>query len=116
MLNSQCHVITPGKLPYLDAWALQKQLADARGRDEIPDTLLLVEHPHTYTLGSSAKRENLIWSEAERTARGIELHQVDRGGDVTYHGTGSVGGVSNSEVGAGDGWSARRRDRVCTRA
>ncbi len=87
-----CQVRRLGIIPYLEAWKLQSDLAAARGRDEIPDTLLLLEHPHTYTLGSSAHAENLIWSAEQRTARGVTLHQVDRGGDVTYHGPGQLVG------------------------
>ncbi len=89
---AECRVIALGSVPYLDAWSLQKQLAEARGRDEIPDTLLLLEHPHTYTLGSSGKDENLIWSAEERAARGVTVYRVDRGGDVTYHGPGQLVG------------------------
>ncbi len=81
-----------GRVPYLDAWALQRELAAARSRDEIPDTLLLLEHPHTYTLGSAGKAEHLIWSEPERIARGVAVYRVDRGGDVTYHGPGQLVG------------------------
>jgi lipoate-protein ligase B len=79
-------------VPYLEAWALQKSLADQRGRDLIPDTLLLLEHPHTYTLGSAGEESNVVWSAAERSARGVALHRVDRGGDVTYHGPGQLVG------------------------
>lgn len=89
---TECRILTPGTVPYLEAWALQKELADARGRDAIPDTLLLLEHPHTYTLGSAGKLENLIWTEAERAERGVSVHRVDRGGDVTYHGPGQLVG------------------------
>jgi lipoate-protein ligase B len=53
---------------------------------------LLLEHPHTYTLGRSGHEENLLWPEAERAARGIEVHRVDRGGDITYHGPGQLVG------------------------
>ena len=87
-----CQVISLGRLPYSDAWTLQKRLSVARGADQIPDTLLWVEHPHTYTLGTSGHAENVLLSPEELTARGIELHRVDRGGDVTYHGPGQLVG------------------------
>lgn len=87
-----CRVVELGRVPYQDAWALQKRLAEARGRDAIPDMLLLLEHPHVYTLGSAAKPENIRWSAAECAARGVEVHQIDRGGDVTYHGPGQLVG------------------------
>lgn len=80
------------RIPYEEAWALQKALASARARQEIPDTLLLLEHPHTYTLGSAGKMEHLLLSEAELKAQGIEVLRVDRGGDITYHGPGQLVG------------------------
>lgn len=79
-----------GIIPYEEAWALQKELA--RRKNEIPDTLLLMQHPHTYTLGSSGKREHLLWSEEECLAKNITVLKVDRGGDITYHGPGQLVG------------------------
>lgn len=91
-ITTPCHVVWLGAVPYLEAWALQKRLAAARGADEIPDTLLLLEHPHTYTLGTSGHDEYVLLTPDELTARGIEVHHVDRGGDVTYHGPGQLVG------------------------
>jgi lipoyl(octanoyl) transferase len=79
-------------VPYQDAWALQERLAAARGADEIPDTLLLLEHSHTYTLGSSGHDENVLLDPEQLRARGIEVYHVNRGGDVTYHGPGQLVG------------------------
>jgi lipoyl(octanoyl) transferase len=84
-----CHL---GLVPYLDVWALQKQLAQERGADHIANTLLLLEHPHTYTLGSAGHPEYILLSPAELETRHIEVHRVDRGGDVTYHGPGQLVG------------------------
>ncbi len=81
-----------GVVDYQAAWQLQKDLAQARGQNLRPDTLLLLSHPHTYTLGSSGKYENLLFDEAERAARGISVYEVDRGGDITYHGPGQLVG------------------------
>jgi lipoyl(octanoyl) transferase len=81
-----------GIVPYQEAWALQKQLAAQRSEGTIPDTLLLLEHPHTYTLGSSGHDENVLLSPTELLERGIAVHRVDRGGDVTYHGPGQLVG------------------------
>ena len=81
-----------GRVDYLAAWQLQKDLAQARGQNAITDSLLLLEHPHTYTLGSSGKREHLLLSEAELQAQGIAVYDVDRGGDITYHGLGQLVG------------------------
>lgn len=81
-----------GLVPYQEAWNLQKELAKQRARDEIPDTLLLLQHPPTYTLGSAGKLDHLLMDEAERNARGVEVLHVDRGGDITYHGPGQLVG------------------------
>lgn len=88
-----------GLVPYEEAWALQKSLAAARSKNEIPDTLLLLQHPHTYTLGSSGKRENLLWSEEECQKKGISIFKVDRGGDITYHGPGQLVGYPILQLG-----------------
>jgi lipoate-protein ligase B len=97
-----CHVRRLGLLPYAEAWDLQKRLAAQRAAGEIPDTLLLLEHPHTYTLGRSGHAENLLLNEAALAARGIELHWVDRGGDITYHGPGQLVGYPILALGAVD--------------
>jgi lipoate-protein ligase B len=82
-----------GRVDYGRAWDLQKELVDARTAEpERPDKLLLLEHPPTYTLGRHGGEENLIFDEAERREKGIALYQVDRGGDVTYHGPGQLVG------------------------
>jgi lipoyl(octanoyl) transferase len=81
-----------GTIDYREAWELQRRLAGARFRDNVPDTLLLLEHPHTYTLGRRSKPEHVLLTLEELTRRGIPLHDVDRGGDVTYHGPGQLVG------------------------
>ncbi len=96
-----------GEVPYLEAWELQKGLAAERAADRIPDTLLLLEHPHTYTFGRSGQRSNLLWSEAECAARGIALHWVDRGGDITYHGPGQIVGYPILKLGTPDAANGR---------
>ncbi len=85
-------VVRLGLTEYQESWALQQQLAEARNRDRIPDTLLLLEHPHTYTLGRRGKVENVLLTPCQLTRRGIALYHVDRGGDVTYHGPGQLVG------------------------
>lgn len=85
-------VVRPGLVPYLTAWDWQRDLAARRAAGEIGDVLLLLEHPRVYTLGRRADDTNLVFDEAERTRRGIELHRIDRGGDVTYHGPGQLVG------------------------
>jgi lipoate-protein ligase B len=81
-----------GLVPYDEAWELQKSLAAQRAADAIPDTLLLLEHPPTYTLGRSGHADNLLLNPEELAARGVSLHWVDRGGDITFHGPGQLVG------------------------
>jgi lipoyl(octanoyl) transferase len=88
-----------GLVPYEEAWALQKRLADARRAGLIPDTLVLLEHPHTYTIGRSGTRDHVYLTEAELAARGITCLDVDRGGDVTYHGPGQLVGYPILDLG-----------------
>jgi len=80
-----------GVVPYQEALALQNRIADEVGAGA-EDHLLLLEHPHTYTLGTSAKEEHLLLSPEERERRGVEVYRVDRGGDITYHGYGQLVG------------------------
>lgn len=91
-MSSIWHSYHLGVVDYQKAWQLQKDLAHQRGQNVCPDTLLLLSHPHTYTLGSSGKYENLLFDEAERAERGIAVYEVDRGGDITYHGPGQLVG------------------------
>src|SRR3954463_5025201 len=82
-----------GTLPYADALDLQRAVARARISGEIvEDVLLLVEHPPVVTLGRSTKAGNLLASPGLLAARGVELFEVDRGGDVTFHGPGQLVG------------------------
>jgi lipoyl(octanoyl) transferase len=87
-----CEVWQLGRVPYAEAWALQNQLSEARTAEDGVDRLLLLEHPHTYTLGSAGHDEYVLFSEAERERLGITTVRVDRGGDVTYHGPGQIVG------------------------
>ena len=80
------------RIPYADALTLQQALHDARKRNEVPDTLLLLEHPHVITLGRAANRANMLADEQTRAAKNVELFETGRGGDVTYHGPGQLVG------------------------
>jgi lipoyl(octanoyl) transferase len=91
-MENTCEVLQLGMVAYEKAWRLQEKLASEIAAEERPATLLLLEHPHTYTFGRRGKPENLLWDETERARRGIEVHWVDRGGDVTYHGPGQLVG------------------------
>lgn len=92
MSRPPCEVHLLGTIPYQTAWDLQARMADEVARGERPPTLLLLEHPHTYTFGRRGHAENLLWNEAECARRGVDVHWVDRGGDVTYHGPGQLVG------------------------
>ncbi len=81
-----------GLIDYKQAWDLQKEIFDLRLRNEINDTFFLLEHPHTYTLGKVAEKENLISSESQLKERGVSVYEIDRGGDITYHGPGQIVG------------------------
>ena len=81
-----------GQMDYRSAWATQRELFMARLDGEIGDCVMLLEHPPTYTLGRRALEEDLVYNEAQRTRRGIELYEVDRGGRATYHGPGQLVG------------------------
>jgi lipoyl(octanoyl) transferase len=79
-----------GIVPYADGLELQADLVSKRRADDIPDTLLLLEHPHVVTLGSSSDSAHVLADQAERDRLGIELFESGRGGDVTYHGPGQL--------------------------
>jgi lipoyl(octanoyl) transferase len=79
-----------GLVPYATAWAWQRDLVERRAADTIGDVLLTLEHPKVFTAGKTADLTHILWDPAERASRGIELHEVDRGGDVTYHGPGQL--------------------------
>lgn len=90
--DTPVRVVDAGTVPYGTAWDWQRDLVRRRGDDRIGDTLLLLEHPRVFTAGRRADRANLVFDEAERARRGIELFDVDRGGDFTYHGPGQLVG------------------------
>jgi lipoyl(octanoyl) transferase len=81
-----------GLIPYDRAWRRQRELARMRSCGSIPDTLVLAEHPHTYTRGRSSRAEHLLVGPEVLEAQGVLLRDVDRGGDITYHGPGQLVG------------------------
>jgi len=81
-----------GRVEYGAALEIQKQTERAVLNGEQPDTLLLLEHPHVFTMGKAAVPEHLLWDEAERARRGVEVVWSDRGGEATYHGPGQLVG------------------------
>lgn len=85
-------VIDLGRIPYAEALTLQRDLARRRQAGEVPDTLLLCEHPPVITLGRASKPEHLLASRHDLERMGVEVVAVERGGDVTYHGPGQLVG------------------------
>ncbi|HEV2863107.1 MAG TPA: lipoyl(octanoyl) transferase LipB [Pyrinomonadaceae bacterium] len=81
-----------GLMEYGAAYAVQKQTELAVKERREPDTLLLVEHPHVLTLGRRAKRDAILASPEELAARGVAVHETNRGGKMTYHGLGQLVG------------------------
>ena len=88
-----------GRVAYQDALALQARLVAERQAGTIPDTLLLLEHPPVFTLGRNAKAEHVLMPAAALAARGFQLFDTGRGGDVTYHGPGQLVGYPILDLG-----------------
>lgn len=87
-----CQVYRLGVTEYMKAWHLQNQLAEQIALAERPPTLLLLEHSHVYTFGRRGNAEHLLWEQAKLQEQHVDVHWVDRGGDVTYHGPGQMVG------------------------
>jgi lipoyl(octanoyl) transferase len=87
-----CVVSNLGRLGFADAFDLQRKLVEQRKHGEIPDQLLIVEHPHVVTMGRNGHDENVLATPELLARAGIEFHRTDRGGDVTYHGPGQIVG------------------------
>ena len=92
MSTANLQVRQLGLVPYKDAFALQQDLVARRKRNEIPDQLLFVEHPHVVTMGRNGHDENLLAAPELLARSGIDFVRTDRGGDVTYHGPGQIVG------------------------
>lgn len=81
-----------GRTDYARALALQQQLVELRHQQRIGNTLLLLEHPPVLTLGRNSHRSNILASDETLLRRGVQIHEINRGGDVTYHGPGQLVG------------------------
>lgn len=86
------HLLNLGRVPYDEGLELQRQLVDAVHAGHIGNTLLLLEHPPVLTLGRNASRANILATDEFLVGRGVEVHEINRGGDVTYHGPGQLVG------------------------
>ena len=102
-----CVVKQLGMIPYQEAWDRQNDLAERIAQGEHPETLLLLEHPHTYTLGRRGDADNLLWSKEQLQSKGVRVVWVDRGGDITYHGPGQLVGYPLLQL-AQIGWQGDR--------
>ena len=94
-------LLSLGRVEYGRALELQRELWRLRVEDAIPDTLVLLEHEPVITLGRSAKASNLLVNEVELARRGVALHRIERGGDVTFHGPGQLVGYPVFKLEAG---------------
>jgi lipoyl(octanoyl) transferase len=99
--KSIVHLLDLGVVEYGQALEMQRGLVRRRQADEIPDTLVLLEHPPVITLGRNADRKNLLVSDAELARRGVTLVKVERGGDITFHGPGQLVGYPVFRLGSG---------------
>src|SRR5665213_2096616 len=94
LMNKSPHVRACwlGSTRYREAWDLQAEIVSAIQARSAPDTLLLLEHPHVFTMGKAASPDHLLWDEGERSRRHVEVIWSDRGGEATYHGPGQLVG------------------------
>jgi lipoyl(octanoyl) transferase len=94
-------VSRPGLVPYKDALDLQTRLHEQRSNSNIADILVLLEHPHVFTIGRRGSREDVLWDDEVLKARAVEVVEADRGGQVTYHGPGQIVGYPIVDLGPG---------------
>lgn len=111
MRSGEISVCRLGTFPYRDAVSIQERARALRQADEIPDTLLLLEHPPVYTRGRRSLDGELSLGEDFYRARGIEVVGTDRGGRVTYHGPGQLVGYPIMRV-SDIGWHLRTMERA----
>ena len=90
MTNGDGWIVNLGQAKYLEVLDLQRRLVELRQENLVVDTLLLVEHEPVITLGRRGNRANILSTSVELASEGIQLHQVERGGGVTYHGPGQL--------------------------
>lgn len=91
-MSVPCNIVRLGLVDYMEAWDLQKRLAEEVKQEQSEGWLLLLEHPHTYTFGRAGDPHNLRLNHEQLDAIGARVYWVDRGGDVTYHGPGQLVG------------------------
>jgi lipoate-protein ligase B len=89
----------PGLVPYAEAYEAMHDLAERRAAGEAPDTLILLQHTPVYTLGRRSDPAHVRWTRGQIEATGAEVHEVDRGGSVTFHGPGQLVGYPILDLG-----------------
>lgn len=116
---AECLVVDLGRIPYGEAWELQRRLVAARKARRVPDLLLLCEHSPVITLGRSGKREHLLATDHQLLQMGVEFFHTDRGGDITYHGPGQLVGypiLDLAEIRKDVVWYVRQLEEALIRA
>ena len=105
-------------VPFEAANSWMHAMAERRLVDEVPDTLILLEHPPVFTAGRRAKPEHMVWTRAQARARGADVQNVDRGGSFTFHGPGQLVGYPVLDLGVKPdaGSHLRRLEEVVIRA
>ena len=93
-ISRELIVCNLGLIDYKEAWDLQLKFHEKRRQNQISDILFLCEHPNTYTLGKVAEKHNLLYNEEQLAQKGINVFEIDRGGDITYHGPGQIVGYA----------------------
>lgn len=92
-MSERCWLLRPGRVDYAVAWEMQRRTADARRAGRLTDdVLILLEHPHVYTLGRRADESHVLVDKVGLRGLGASLYRIERGGDVTYHGPGQLVG------------------------
>jgi len=91
-MQDHCLVKSLGLVPYQEAWDLQRDVHAQVAQGQTPNSLLLLEHPHVYTLGRRGQTSDILADASLLQKLGAEVHHVDRGGEVTYHGPGQLVG------------------------
>jgi lipoyl(octanoyl) transferase len=90
-----------GAVPFAEAAAIQTDLHERRAQGRCADTLILLEHPHVYTIGRRGSVDDVLWDAEALRRRGVEVVEADRGGQVTYHGPGQLVGYPIVDLGPG---------------
>jgi lipoate-protein ligase B len=85
-----CQIFNPTGLNYLEIWDLQNKIANSVAIDKLDQTVLILEHEHVYTIGKRGKLSDILFPEDKLIEKDINIHWIDRGGQITYHGPGQL--------------------------